>query len=238
MLIFPAIDIIGGCVVRLTEGDYGRAKKYAVSPLQAARQFASEGATCLHVVDLDGAKSGKADNAEIIGKIVADCGLFVEVGGGIRSEEQIVKYLDCGVGRVILGTAAVKNFAFAASAAEKFGGRISVGVDAKDGFVAVDGWREITNINALDFCKKLADSGVGHVIYTDISRDGTLKGANLPVYEVLCQIEKLKITASGGISHEEEIVKLKQLNLYGAILGKALYENKLSLKRTIRLAET
>lgn len=237
MKIFPAIDIIEGKVVRLTEGDYGKVKKYAVSPLTAAEEFANAGARHLHVVDLDGAKSGRADNAEVIGEIVKRFGAFVEVGGGIRTEEQIKKYLDFGVSRVILGTAAIKDFAFTAKMAEKYGSLISVGVDAKDGKVAVNGWEEVTETDAVAFCRKLRDAGVKHVIFTDISRDGALKGTNLEVYKVLCQIETLEITASGGITYLEEIQKLKEMNLYGAILGKALYEGKLKLKEVLSLAE-
>lgn len=237
MIIFPAIDIIGGNVVRLTEGDYDRVKSYTLSPMQAAEKFYNDGARYMHVVDLDGAKSGKADNAQTIEEVVKSFGLFVEVGGGIRTEEQIQKYLDYGVRRVILGTAAVTDQKFLERAVKKFGDKISVGVDAKNGFVAVDGWRKVTDIDAFGFCRRLADCGVGHVIFTDISRDGALKGTNFDVYEVLCQIEKLKITASGGITFLEEIKKLKEMKIYGAILGKALYENKLELKRAIALAE-
>lgn len=237
MKIFPAIDIIEGKVVRLTEGDYGKVKKYAVSPLTAAEEFANAGARHLHVVDLDGAKSGRADNAEVIGEIVKKFGAFVEVGGGIRTEEQIKKYSDFGVSRVILGTAAIKDFAFTAKMAEKYGSLISVGVDAKDGKVAVNGWEEVTEADAVAFCRKLRDAGVKHVIFTDISRDGALKGTNLDIYKVLCQIETLEITASGGITYLEEIRKLKELNLYGAILGKALYEGKLKLKEVLEIAE-
>lgn len=237
MIIFPAIDIIGGKVVRLTKGDYGKVTEYEISPLQAADNFYSDGARHMHVVDLDGAKSGNADNAKTIEEIVLKCNMFVEVGGGIRTEDQIKKYLDCGVKRVILGTVAVKDFDFVKRATEKFGQAISVGVDAYQGKVAVSGWREVTDIDSVEFCKRLANVGVNHIIYTDISRDGALNGTNLEIYEVLCQIEKLKITASGGITYLEEIEKLREMQLYGAILGKSLYENKLSLKKAVKVAE-
>jgi phosphoribosylformimino-5-aminoimidazole carboxamide ribotide isomerase len=237
MIIFPAIDIIQGGVVRLSEGDYDKVKKYSLTPQEAAQSFYDDGARHMHVVDLDGAKSGNADNAKTIEQIVKNCSMFVEVGGGIRTEEQIKKYLDCGVQRIILGTVAIKNFAFVEQMAQKYGDKISVGVDANGGKVAINGWREVTSIDALSFCDKLAQAGVKHVIYTDISRDGMLKGTNLDIYKVLCQTELLKITASGGITYLSEIEKLKSMNVYGAILGKALYENKLSLKQAILLAE-
>jgi phosphoribosylformimino-5-aminoimidazole carboxamide ribotide isomerase len=237
MKIFPAIDIINGKVVRLTEGDYGKVKNYDLTAFDAARNFYNDGARCMHVVDLDGAKSGNADNAKIIEKIVSGCNMFVEVGGGIRCEEQIKKYLDNGVGRVILGTVAVKDFSFVESMIAKYGEKISVGVDAYNGKVAVNGWREVTQIDSINFCRQLVCLGVKHVIYTDISRDGALKGTNLDIYRVLCQIEKLKITASGGITFIDEIKKLKEMNIYGAILGKALYENKLSLKEVVAISE-
>lgn len=237
MLIFPAIDIIEGKVVRLTQGDYNKVKGYSITPLQAAAHFKSCGASCMHVVDLDGAKSGNADNAPTISEIVKQNDMFVEVGGGIRTEEQIKKYLDCGVKRVILGTVAVKNFDFVGKMISKYGDFISVGVDAFDGKVAINGWKEITDVDAIEFCKNLQSVGLSHIIYTDISRDGQLKGTNLSVYEVLCQTLSLKITASGGITYLKEIQKLKEMDIYGAVLGKALYEGKLNLKEAVNLSE-
>ncbi len=237
MKIFPAIDIIGGKVVRLCKGNYSEVKKYELTPLEAAEQFYSQGAKNLHVVDLDGAKSGRADNAKTIESIVAKCGMFVEVGGGIRTFDQIRRYLDCGVGRVILGTAAVKDFDFVKKAVDEFGSAICVGVDALNNKVAVSGWEEVTEVDSLDFCKRLKNIGVQNVIYTDISKDGMLNGTNLDIYEVLCQTEYPKITASGGISDIKELEKLKNLGIYGAILGKALYENKIDLASAIKIAE-
>lgn len=237
MEIFPAIDLIGGKVVRLSEGDYSREKKYAVSALQAAQSFFEAGARCLHVVDLDGAKSGRAENAETIESIVKSRDMFVEVGGGIRTFDQIERYLDCGVRRVILGTVAVRDFSFVERAVQKFGSAISVGVDAKDGKVAISGWKEVTDINSLEFCKRLKEIGVQHVIYTDISKDGMMKGTNLEVYRVLCQTEYPKITASGGITFVDEVKKLKEMGVYGAILGKALYEGKISLAEAVQVAK-
>lgn len=233
MKIIPAIDIIDGKVVRLKEGNYDKVKNYSLTPFEAAKSFSDCGAKYLHVVDLDGAKSGNADNAKVIEKIVSDCRMEVEVGGGIRTSEQIEKYLNCGVSRVILGTIAIKDFEFTERAVQKFGNKIAVGVDAKDGFVAVNGWKEITKISAIDFCKKLEKINVFNVIYTDISKDGMLNGTNLNIYKVLCQTLNVKITASGGVSSIEEIIKLKEIGAYATILGKALYENVLNLRSAI-----
>ena len=236
MLIFPAIDMIDGKVVRLLKGDYNEVKRYSITPKEAAQSFINAGATCLHAVDLDGAKSGKAENAETVKKLI-DSGLFVEIGGGIRSEEQIEKYLSYGTKRVILGTVAVKNPSFVKEMAQKFPNKIAVGVDASNERVAISGWREITDINSYDFCKKMRDIGVENIIYTDISKDGALSGTNLFAYEKLVKIEGLKITASGGITYLNEIKTLKEMGVYGAILGKALYENKINLAEAVKLAQ-
>lgn len=237
MIIYPAIDIIGGGVVRLLRGDYGRIKKYSVTPEEAAVSFKQSGATHLHAVDLDGAKSGTAENAPSVREIIRSTEMFVEIGGGIRTEKQIEEYLGSGAGRVILGTIAVHDPDFLKLAVRKFGNKIAVGVDASRGRVAISGWREVTDINSFDFCKRLADEGVESVIYTDISRDGALSGTNLSAYEELVKIKGLKITASGGITYPEEIKALKEMGVHAAILGKALYENKLSLKEALVLAE-
>lgn len=237
MKIFPAIDIINGKVVRLCKGEYDKVKNYALTPFEAATSFINQGASNLHVVDLDGAKSGKADNARTIEEIVLKHKVFVEVGGGIRTFDQIQKYIDCGVKRCILGTVAVRDFDFVERAAQKFGDAIAVGVDALNGYVAVSGWEEVTKVNSLEFCKKLKKIGISNVIYTDISKDGMLNGANLEVYEVLCQTEYPKITASGGITDVKELEKLKNMGIYGAILGKSLYENKIDLKMAIKVSE-
>lgn len=237
MKIFPAIDIIDGKVVRLCKGNYSEIKKYELTPLEAAERFYNQGAENLHVVDLDGAKSGMADNAKTIESIVSKCGMFVEVGGGIRTFDQIKKYLDCGVGRVILGTTAVRDLDFVKRAVAEFGAAVCVGVDALNEKVAVSGWEEVTEIDSLEFCKELKIIGVENVIYTDISKDGMLNGTNLNVYKVLCQTEYPKITASGGISDVKELEKLKNMGIYGAILGKALYENKIDLSSAIDIAE-
>lgn len=237
MKIFPAIDIINGEVVRLSEGKYDSVKKYALTPLDAAAKFAQDGAKNLHVVDLDGAKSGKADNAKTIEQIVKSCNMFVEVGGGIRSMEQIARYLDCGVKRIILGTIAIVDYDFVVNAVKKFGNAIAVGVDAINQRVAINGWTKKTEIDSLDFCKRLKIDGVTNVIYTDVSKDGMLNGTNLDVYKLLCQTEYPSITASGGISSLTEIEELKNIGVYAAILGKSLYEGKIDLRKAIELAE-
>lgn len=237
MKIFPAIDIIEGKVVRLSEGDYGRVTNYAVTPEEAAASFVRAGADSIHIVDLDGAKSGKAENAAAIGRIVRESGLFAEVGGGIRNESTVEAYLSAGVQRFILGTVAVKNFAFVEEMAAKYPQNIAVGIDTKDGKVAVNGWREVTRVDALDFCRKVRDAGVKHVIYTDISKDGMLSGANLELYGKLSQIDGLFVTASGGITYLEEIRALREMGVYGAIVGKAMYEGRLSLKDAVEAAE-
>ncbi|MGN0812788.1 MAG: 1-(5-phosphoribosyl)-5-[(5-phosphoribosylamino)methylideneamino]imidazole-4-carboxamide isomerase [Candidatus Coproplasma sp.] len=236
MKIFPAIDIIQGEVVRLKEGDYCKVKKYSVTPLDAALSFADKGAKYLHVVDLDGAKSGNADNANTIEKIVSKCDMFVEVGGGIRTLEQIQKYVDCGVKRVILGTVAVNDYSFVEKALNKFGSAVAVGVDALNEKVAINGWINKTEINSLEFCEKLKNSGVTNVIYTDISKDGMMNGTNLDIYKVLCQTQYPQITASGGISNIKEIEILKEFGIYGAILGKSLYEGAIDLSQAISVA--
>lgn len=237
MLIFPAIDIIDGKVVRLKEGDYGKVSSYNIEPCEAAEQFYRCGARNIHVVDLDGAKSGRAENAKTIEKIVKASKMFVEVGGGIRTLEQIEEYLSHGVGRVILGTIAVKDICFVERAVTRYGDKISVGVDAKDGKVAINGWKEVTDIDSLQFCRQMKNIGINHIIYTDISKDGMLNGTNLDIYKVLCQTEYPKITASGGICTLAELEELKKAGVYAAILGKALYENKIDLKKAVQVAE-
>lgn len=230
MQIFPATDILGGKVVRLTKGDYNQVKIYADSPAEMALQFIKDGATNLHIVDLDGAKDGLPVNYDAIRKAAEIEGLFIEVGGGIRNMQRIEDYLSLGVKRVILGTAAIRNYPFVEEAVKEFGNAIAVGVDAKEGFVAVNGWQETTSVNSVEFCKKLRDTGVSTVIYTDISKDGMLSGTNLEIYRELSEIKALDIVASGGITFVDEIRTLNEMGIYGAIVGKAVYEGKLSLK--------
>ena len=237
MQIFPATDILGGKVVRLTKGDYNQVKIYADSPAEMALEFMKDGATNLHMVDLDGAKDGAPVNFEAIREAAKIKDLFIEVGGGIRDMKRVEDYLSLGVKRVILGTAAVRNYPFVEEAVKEFGNAIAVGVDAKDGFVAVSGWQETTSVKSVEFCKKLRDTGVATVIYTDISKDGMLSGTNLEVYSELSEIKGLDIVASGGITFVNEIEKLRDMNIYGAIVGKAVYEGKLSLKDALKAAE-
>ena len=189
MKIYPAIDIRGGNAVRLLQGDYDRETVYSLNPVEVARKFKEAGATCLHVVDLDGALEGDLINKDIIKRIVSETGLYVEAGGGVRSLQRIEQYLSAGVSRVILGSAAAENFTLVVDAVKFFGGKVAVGVDAKDGKVAVHGWKKVTDIDAVDFCRKLREVGLHTVIYTDISRDGMLGGANLAAYEELVKIK-------------------------------------------------
>lgn len=233
MKIYPAIDIRGGNAVRLLQGDYDRETVYSLNPVEVARKFKEAGATCLHVVDLDGALEGDLVNKDIIKRIVSETGLYVEAGGGVRSLQRIEQYLSAGVSRVILGSAAAENFTLVVDAVKFFGGKVAVGVDAKDGKVAVHGWKKVTDIDAVDFCRKLREVGLHTVIYTDISRDGMLGGANLAAYEELVKIKGLRIIASGGISGTDEIKKLTAMNVRGVVLGKALYDGVLDLKKTI-----
>ena len=237
MQIFPATDILGGKVVRLTKGDYNQVKIYADSPAEMALEFMKDGAKNLHMVDLDGAKDGTPVNFEAIREAAKIKDLFIEVGGGIRDMKRVEDYLSLGVKRVILGTAAIRNYPFVEEAVKEFGSAIAVGVDAKDGFVAVSGWQETTSVKSVEFCKKLRDTGVSTVIYTDISKDGMLSGTNLEIYSELSEIKGLDIVASGGITFIDEIEKLRDMNIYGAIVGKAVYESKLSLKDALKAAE-
>ena len=233
MQIFPAIDLRGGRVVRLFQGDYDRETVYGQDPRAAAQKFLEAGAKYLHLVDLDGAREGAPANFDAIAAIVRQGGLYIEVGGGIRTEERIRQYLDLGVDRCILGTVAVKDFDFTARMARKYGDRIAVGVDARDGFVAVSGWKELSPQRGVDFCRRLRSAGVKTVIYTDISRDGAEQGTNLELYRELVQIEGLDITASGGVSSLEELRELEAMGVRAAILGKALYTGRLDLKTVI-----
>ena len=236
MLIFPAIDLRGGKVVRLLKGDYDQMTVYSDSPEEVAKSFYRAGARCLHVVDLDGAKDGNTANFDVIKRIkgaVPD--MFIEVGGGIRDAERIKRYLDAGVSRTILGSAAIEDPALVEKTVSEFGGAIAVGVDASDGYVAIHGWRTVTDVSSLEFCGKMADIGVKTVIYTDISKDGTLSGTNLEIYEKLSEID-INVIASGGITYEREIETLASYGTYGAILGKALYAGKLDLSRCIEIA--
>ena len=234
MKLYPAIDLRGGQAVRLYQGDYDQMTVYNADPVAQAQAFLVAGARYLHVVDLDGAKDDTTANLETIAAIAALGGLFIEVGGGIRDEARIRRYLDLGVGRCILGTVAVKDFGFTARMAQRYGARIAVGVDMKDGFVAVNGWREVTPEPGVAFCRRCAAAGVRAVIATDIARDGTLQGTNLDLYRELLTIPGLEITASGGIARMEELAELQAMGCHAAILGKSIYTGAIDLAEAVR----
>jgi len=236
MLIYPAIDLRDGRVVRLMQGDYDRMTVYGDDPVDMAESFVRAGATCLHAVDLDGAKDGSPQNRAVIANL-SKLPLLTEVGGGMRTEADIEQTLALGVDRVILGTIAVTDPDFTARMGKKYGGQIAVGVDARDGLVAIHGWKTVTDIQSFAFCQNLVEVGIQTVIYTDISRDGLLSGANLAAYERLQQIQGLQVIASGGVSYESEIAALRDMRLHGVIVGKALYTGKLSLPRILKIAK-
>ncbi len=233
MNIFPAIDLIDGKAVRLLKGDYNQKTVYNENPIEVVKDFKNKGAKFLHLVDLDGAKSGKTDNFKTVKSIVDEGGMFVEIGGGIRDMQTVDKYFEAGVSRVIIGTAAVTDPDFLKAALLKYGEKIAVGVDVKDGFVAIKGWLEKSEYNAFDFCERLESLGVKYLICTDISKDGAMKGTNLELYMQLSERFNMNITASGGVSSMEDIKRLRQMNLYGAIIGKAYYIGAIDLSEAI-----
>lgn len=236
MLIFPAIDIYDKKAVRLLKGNYDDMTIYSENPLEIAKDFEAEGAKYLHIVDLEGAKSGKTPNLEIVRAITEKTELFTEVGGGIRSMEVIERYLEIGVDRVILGTAAVSDEALLIKAAEKYGDKLAVGVDIKDNCVAIKGWTETSEYSCFDFCEKLQSLGIKTLICTDISKDGAMLGANHTLYRELSERFDMNITASGGVSSIDDVKKLAALKLYGAIIGKAYYTKAISLREAIEVA--
>ena len=236
MNIFPAIDLVGGKAVRLYKGDYSQMTIYSDNPLEIIKDFENSGAKFAHIVDLEGAKNGDTPNLETIERLVKNSSLFIEVGGGIRSMEVIEKYISIGVKRVILGTVALQNEEFLISALQKFGDKIAVGVDIKDGFVAIKGWTEKSKVKAFDFLEKLDKLGVKTVICTDISKDGAMVGTNHALYEEMSKRLSLDIIASGGVSTIEDIERLTKLGIYGAIIGKAYYTKAIDLKQAIGVA--
>lgn len=233
MILFPAIDLYNKSAVRLTKGDYAQMTVYSDDPVGTALSFRDAGATHLHVVDLEGARDGSTANFETIREITRQSGLFVEVGGGIRTRAVVEKYLDIGIGRVILGTAAVAQPDFLDEVLSIYEDQIAVGVDVKDGFVAVKGWTEVTSVECFDFCRQMDKKGVATIICTDISKDGLLGGANLDLYRSLSDELALDIVASGGVSTLKDIQYLNYIELYGVILGKALYEGKINLREAV-----
>ena len=237
MNIFPAIDLFEGKAVRLFKGDYAQMTVYNEDPLAVARDFEAAGATHLHLVDLEGAKIGETPNLNTVKAIVQNTALFTEIGGGIRTMKTVETYLSAGVNRVILGTAAVCDRAFLQEAVSRFGEQIAVGVDLRDGQVAIKGWTETAALGGMDFCRELESLGVETVICTDISRDGAMQGTNHALYRTMTQELSLNIVASGGVSSIEDVKKLAALGLYGAIIGKAYYTGAISLADAIEVAK-
>ncbi len=236
MIILPAIDLLGRKAVRLLKGDYNQVTVYSDSPLEVAEKFKSLGATHIHMVDLDGAKYGTAPNMDIVAEVAEKTGLFIEIGGGIRSMETVKKYIDAGISRVILGTAAICDEDFLKEAVKAYGEKIAVGADVKDGKIAIKGWLEQSDVTLDEFFLKMQDLGVKNIICTDISRDGAMRGTNLELYRELSAKYSLDITASGGVSSIEDVKRLREMNLYGAIIGKAYYTEAVDLKEAIEVA--
>ena len=234
MNIFPAIDLKDKQVVRLLKGDYNKMTVYGNNPLEVAKDFKKSGAEFLHVVDLDGAKSGNGENTEIIKLLAAQSGLKVQTGGGIRTAETVKNYIDAGIFRVILGTASVKDPEFLKEMVQEYGEKIAVGVDIADGFVAINGWTEKSELEAFSFCDNLVKIGVKTVICTDISKDGAMAGTNRELYRELSKKFPLDIIASGGVSDMDDIRELTKMGLYGAIIGRALYNGAIDLKEAIK----
>ncbi len=237
MNIIPAIDLIGGQAVRLIKGDYQQVTVYSNNPAEVAKSFENSGAKFLHVVDLDGAKEGNTANFATIERIVNETSLSVEVGGGIRNLETVKRYIGAGVDRVIIGTAAVTDPNFLQEAIRRYDRHIAVGIDVKDGMVAIKGWLEISKLSCFDFFQTVQDMGVQTVICTDISKDGMMSGTNLDLYRNLSQKFSVNIVASGGVSALDDVKKLSQMKLYGAILGKALYTGAVDLAEAISVAK-
>ncbi len=237
MIIFPAIDLYDKKAVRLYKGNYEEMTVYSETPHLVAKDFEKKGATHIHLVDLEGAKDGSAKNTDTIKSILDNTNLFTELGGGIRNMETIDRYINLGIDRVILGTAAVRDEEFLLSAVDKYKEKIAVGIDIKDGFAAISGWREKSNISAFDFCEKMEKIGVSNIICTDISKDGAMMGTNLSLYKELSSKFNLKITASGGVSSINDVKNLREMDLYGAIIGKAYYIGAIDLKEAIEVAK-
>ncbi len=236
MIIFPAIDLFQKKAVRLYKGDYREMTVYSENPIEIARDFETKGATHIHVVDLEGAKDGTTPNIDIVKQVVNETKLFVEIGGGIRNIETVEKYLSAGVGRVILGTAAVNDAEFLKNAVRQYGDKIAVGADVKDGFIAIKGWVEKSQIALEDFLSSMQEIGVKYIICTDISKDGAMNGTNLELYRTLSEKYSMNITASGGVSSLEDIKTLREMNIYGAIIGKAYYIGAIDLKDALEVA--
>ncbi len=236
MNILPAIDLYDKKAVRLVRGDYSRMTVYSSNPAEVAKKFAASGAMWLHTVDLEGAENGTTPNINTVSEIVKNCSLKVEIGGGIRSEETIKKYLDIGVSRVIIGTAAVTDRDFLERMSIKYANRLAVGVDLKDGMVAIKGWKEKSGITGENFFDYLEEIGIGAVICTDISKDGMLSGTNTGLYSGLCKKYSMEIIASGGVTTIDDITELKKIGVSGAIIGKALYTGVINLEEALKIS--
>jgi len=237
MKIFPAIDLRDGKVVRLLKGDYDKMTVYGEDPVAQAKAFEAQGAEYLHVVDLDGAKDGDNPNFQVVCRLVRETGLKVEIGGGIRDEETIRRYIDAGVFRVILGTIVVKDPEFTSEMIKKYGEKIAAGVDISGRSVAVHGWTEVTPVSVDEVFERLVKDGVSCIICTDISKDGAMEGTNRTLYKELSEKYPVKIVASGGVSSMADVAALIDLKLYGAIIGKAVYTGDIDLAKAVRLAE-
>ena len=237
MILFPAIDIVGGKAVRLFKGDYDQMTVYSDRPAEIALDFKACGATHIHIVDLEGARDGGTPNLDTVLDIKKQSGLFCEIGGGIRSMEVVDCYLNAGIDRVILGTAAIKDEAFLKKAVEKYGARIAVGADIKDGFIAVKGWLERSSVTADEFFENMQNLGVQTIICTDISKDGAMQGTNLSLYRTMCRRYRVDITASGGVSSMDDVLALRDMDLYGAIIGKAYYTGAIDLREAVRAVQ-
>ena len=235
MLIFPAIDLYEKKAVRLFKGDYENMTVYSENPIEIAQDFVNAGATHIHVVDLEGAKDGTTPNISVVRQIAAETDLFIEIGGGIRDMDTVDAYLSSGVSRVILGTAAVNDREFLTAAVKKYGDKIAVGADVKDGYIAIKGWLESSALTLDDFLQEMEKIGVKYVICTDISKDGAMRGTNLELYSQLSQKYSMNITASGGVSTLDDVKKLNEMNLYGAIIGKAYYIGAIDLKDALEV---
>lgn len=234
MILFPAIDLFEGKAVRLYKGDYNQLTVYSEHPEEIAADFRAAGATHIHIVDLEGAKSGQTPNLETVVRIKESSGLFCEIGGGIRSMEVVDRYIGAGIDRVILGTAAVEDEGFLIEAVKRYGEKIAVGADIRDGCIAVKGWLQKSTVTADDFFRRMQEIGVRTVICTDISRDGAMQGTNLELYRRLSQTYRMQITASGGVSSMEDIERLNEMGLYGAIIGKAYYIGAIDLTKAVK----
>ena len=237
MILFPAIDLYEKKAVRLYKGDYANMTVYSENPIEIARDFKNKGCTHIHMVDLEGARDGTTPNLAIVEQVAGETGLFVEIGGGIRTMETVDRYLNAGVSRVILGTAAINDPEFLKAAAKKHPGAIAVGADVKDGNIAIKGWLETAPVGLEEFLQNMESLGIRNVICTDISRDGAMRGTNLELYRQLSQKFSMDITASGGVSSMEDVVQLRQMDLYGAIIGKAYYTGAIDLTEALEAAK-